>query len=170
MKQSQIQNQEHRRSVVDETVHGSGERTAVDRDWTVTAVGDGVISTQTPELHVSPHTQDPIPAEQYTVFGVDPQSAAAQVHVRARDGSDDRLDITGGPFFESLAPSMTFRDGRARVDVSLPDRTVGCRSGWPRGTRGWREANRRSPFSGGSPAFVNRSRLELAVDGGIGQW
>src|SRR5690606_27479903 len=57
-------------------------------------------------------TQDPLPAEQYSVFGLDPQSAAPHEYVAARDGSGDRLAMTGGPFYESLVPRMTFRGGR----------------------------------------------------------
>ena len=57
-------------------------------------------------------TQDPIPAAQYSLFGLDPQRASAHEYVAARDGSGDRLAMTGGPFYESIVPRMVFRGGR----------------------------------------------------------
>jgi poly-gamma-glutamate synthesis protein (capsule biosynthesis protein) len=115
-------------------------------------------------------TQDPIPAAQYSMFGLDTQRAAAHEYVAARDGSGDRLAMTGGPFYESIVPRMEFTGGRLSsmslhpIELSV-GATVGSR-GTPR-------------LAVGELAHTILERLarlseplgfEFSVDDGIGQW
>ena len=115
-------------------------------------------------------TQDPIPAAQYTMFGLDPQRAAAHEYVAARDGSGDRLAMTGGPFYESVVPRMEFGGGRL---VSMSLHPIELSVGAPVGSRGTPR------LADGELALSILERLarlseplglEFSVDDGIGHW
>ncbi len=54
---------------------------------------------------------DPVPAEQYSLFGLDPLTAAPHDYLRARDESTSELSMTGGVFYEAVIPIMTFASG-----------------------------------------------------------
>jgi poly-gamma-glutamate capsule biosynthesis protein CapA/YwtB (metallophosphatase superfamily) len=114
-------------------------------------------------------TQDPIPAAQYPLFGLDPQRGAPHEYVAARDGSKDRLSMTGNVFYESLIPSMTFREGRLAdmelhpIELSV-EAPVGAR-GTPRLATGTQADAILERF-----ARLSRPGLEFAVDEGVGRW
>jgi poly-gamma-glutamate capsule biosynthesis protein CapA/YwtB (metallophosphatase superfamily) len=115
-------------------------------------------------------TQDPLPAAQYSMFGLDPQQAAAHEYVAARDGSGDRLAMTGGPFYESVVPRMVFSGGRLSSMALHP---IELSVGAPAGSRGTPR------LAEGELAHTILERLarlsaplgcDISVDHGIGQW
>lgn len=55
--------------------------------------------------------QDPIPAEQYTVFGLDTQRSSPHEYLAARDASRHRLSMTGSEYYEAVVPRLRFTDG-----------------------------------------------------------
>ncbi len=54
---------------------------------------------------------DPLPAEQYSLFGLDPLTAAPHDYLRVRDASGSELSMTGDVFYEAVIPLMTFEQG-----------------------------------------------------------
>lgn len=80
---------------------------------------------------------DPIPAEQYELFDLDPLGSTPQDYLRARDGdSGHELKMTGSRFYESMIPMMAFKSGRLDsmtlhpIELSI-DSPIGAR-GTPR--------------------------------------
>lgn len=56
-------------------------------------------------------TADPVPGEQYGLFGLDSQTARPDQYVAARDGSGDRLGMTQRQYYESVIAEMEFMGG-----------------------------------------------------------
>ena len=56
-------------------------------------------------------TQDPLPAEQYRLFGLSERDARPDQYVATRDGSGDRLGMTQSQYYESVMPDFVLRDG-----------------------------------------------------------
>jgi poly-gamma-glutamate capsule biosynthesis protein CapA/YwtB (metallophosphatase superfamily) len=115
-------------------------------------------------------TQDPIPAAQYTAFGLDPQRAAAHEYRAARDESGDRLSMTGSMFYESLVPTMSFRRGRLTEITLHPielavDAPLGSK-GTPRLAEGELAQEIIARFARLSEALG----LEILADDDIGRW
>lgn len=115
-------------------------------------------------------TQDPIPAAQYSMFGLDPQRAGAHEYVAARDGSGDRLAMTGGPFYESIVPRLEFSGGRlASMSLHPIDLSVGAPPG-SRGTPRLANGELADTIIQRLAHLSDPLGLEISVDGGIGHW
>ena len=115
-------------------------------------------------------TQDPIPAAQYSMFGLDPQRAAAHEYVAARDGSGDRLAMTGGPFYESVVPRMVFRAGRLTSMTLYPiELSVGAPPG-SRGTPRLTDGDLADTILARLARLSSPLGFEFLVDHGIGRW
>jgi poly-gamma-glutamate capsule biosynthesis protein CapA/YwtB (metallophosphatase superfamily) len=115
-------------------------------------------------------TQDPIPAAQYAMFGLDPQRAAAHEYVAARDGSGDRLAMTGGPFYESIVPRMEFRAGRLE---SMSLHPIELSVGAPVGSRGTPRLAQGELAQSILERLARLSEplgLDFSVDASVGQW
>ena len=114
--------------------------------------------------------QDPIPAEQYTVFGLDPQRSSPHEYLAARDRSAHRLSMTEAEYYESVIPLMRF-DGGVLSQISIHpielsvDASVGAR-GTPRLT----------PADHGEEILARLARLsapygvEWSTQAGVGHW
>lgn len=114
--------------------------------------------------------QDPQPAEQYEVFGLDPSGAAPHHYLAARDASRHLLSMTGPVYYESVVAMLTFRDGRF-LGVSLHPIEL-AREAAP-GSRG---TPRLAPVEHGEEILARLAGLskayglDLTVEEGIGHW
>jgi poly-gamma-glutamate capsule biosynthesis protein CapA/YwtB (metallophosphatase superfamily) len=113
---------------------------------------------------------DPIPAEQYDLFDLDPLTAAPHDYLRARDGSDSELSMTGDVFYEAAIPIMTFRGGRLQ---SLAIHPIELSSDAPVGSRG---TPRLAPTDLAESILKRLAAIsspygfEFSVDNGVAQW
>jgi poly-gamma-glutamate capsule biosynthesis protein CapA/YwtB (metallophosphatase superfamily) len=114
--------------------------------------------------------QDPVPAEQYSAFGLDPQRTRPDQYVAARDGSGDRLGMTRDVFYEAVAPRMRFDGGRLTDLVFHAielghEQPIGSR-GTPRLAGGEHGARILERYAELTSAFD----LRFEIDGGCGTW
>lgn len=114
--------------------------------------------------------QDPLPAEQYEVFGLDPRSATPQQYLDARDGSQHLLSMTGAAYYESVLPVLSFRGGHLQEMTLHPielsrEAPVGSR-GTPRLAEPAHGETILARLSDLSSAYG----LDISVEAGIGLW
>lgn len=114
--------------------------------------------------------QDPLPAEQYEVFGLDPVTAAPHQYLAARDASGHVLSMTGPVYYESVVAELTFVGGRFEGMRLHP---VELAREAPPGSRG---VPRLAPTGHGEQILARLSDLskpyglDIAVEAGVGQW
>ena len=115
-------------------------------------------------------TQDPIPAAQYPMFGLDQQRGTPHEYVAARDGSTDRLSMTGSVFYESLVPRLTFGNGSLREMTLHPIDLEPAAPPGRRGTPRLAEADLAAVILERFASLCAPLGLEFDVEDGIGRW
>ncbi|MDH3247802.1 MAG: CapA family protein [Acidimicrobiia bacterium] len=115
-------------------------------------------------------TQEPLPADQYAVFGLDQQASHPHEYYAARDQSKHRMSMTTPEYHESVVPVMRFSDGEL-VEMDLHPIEL-CVDGSPgsRGTPRMAEPAHATRILGRMAGLAQEFGFTFDIRDGKGRW
>ena len=115
-------------------------------------------------------TQDPIPADQYRLFGLDPQSASPHEYVAARDARKHRLSMINAEYHESVVALVRFAsDGMVELELHPIELSVDGSPG-TRGTPRLAEPDHATRILERMAALSEEFGVSFDIENGVGLW